>query len=60
MVDTRHYCAYMLCGWLKTAEDDTRSVWRFRLRDVQSGRQWAFADVQAVRAFLAQEFDQDS
>lgn len=58
MADTRRYCAYILRGWLETAgPGDQPAVWRFRLRDVQTGEEMAFATLEAVNAFLRQALD---
>ena len=59
MADARRYCAYMLRGWLETAEDEARAVWRFRLRDVQTGEERAFASLEAVTAYLERTFEED-
>ena len=59
MVDTRGYCAYILRGWSETADDEARAVWRFRLRDVQTGEERAFASLEAVMAYLEQAFEED-
>lgn len=53
MADTRRYCAYILRGWLETAgPGDQPAVWRFRLRDVQTGEERAFASLDAATDFL--------
>ena len=59
MAGSRRYCAYMLRGWLEAAGDDGQGTWRFRLRNVQTGEERAFASLEAVAAFLAQAFAQE-
>lgn len=57
MPNTRRYCAYMLRGWLEDTGEGLQSTWRFRLRDVQTGEEQAFASPHAVIAFLEEAFD---
>jgi hypothetical protein len=59
MPDKQRYCAYMLRGWLEMASDGEQMQWRFRLRDVQSGEEHAFASIGAVIEFLNQAFGQE-
>lgn len=60
MDDTRRYCAYILRGWLETAGDDRHAVWRFRLRDVQTGKERAFASLDDAAAFLQQALNREA
>ena len=58
MANDERYCAYVLRGW-REAGGDGEDVWRFRLRDVQSGEERAFRSVAAVAVYLREELSGD-
>ncbi len=59
MPEPQRYYAYMLRGWLENEPGEKRRVWRFRLRNVQTGEQMAFATLEEVSAYLKQIFERD-
>ena len=60
MADTQYYCAYILRGWRESAGDHQHPVWRFRLRDAQTGEERPFASLEAATAFLQQALGGDA
>jgi hypothetical protein len=57
MADSDSCCAYVLRGWLENGEKGEQAFWRTRL---QTGKEQAFANVEAVATFLVSELDWQS
>lgn len=60
MANATRYCAYVLRGWRETTREDEPEIWRFRLRNAETGDEWGFASLDALASFLVETFDPDA
>ena len=60
MAEQLAYCAYMLRAWREESEEGASDNWRVRLRNIQTGDEHGFVDVDEALQFLRESLLQET